>query len=658
MCTNPRRTCFSRRHAVTALAVLLATSAASATAATSDEVQAAVARALPLLQKGAAGHIAKRTCFACHNQALPMLALTTARSRGFTFREADVERQLQFISRFLTAIRDDYRKGRGTGGQVDTAGYALLTLELGGWSRDATTAAVVEYLLQRDSNHDHWRNVSDRPPSEASPFTTTYLAIRALRTWGKADQDDRIGKRIDAARGWLLKTPAKDTEDRVFRLRGLQASGAADKDLQPAVQELLHVQRKDGGWAQTDALDSDAYATGSALVALHQAGGLSVSDSVYQRGVAFLLKDQHADGSWFVHSRSKPFQTYYESGFPHGKDQFISMAASGWAATALALASDPVANANAARRPEPPAATEPFSMKTYVYKTVGDTRIEADVFRPADEKVRPVLVWIHGGALLMGNRGSVPRLLLDQCKAEGYALVSLDYRLAPEVKLPAIIEDIQDAFRWLREQGPRQLHIDPDRVVVAGGSAGGYLTLMSGFCVKPRPRALVAYWGYGDVAGDWYAKPSEHYRKAARLVPKDEAYRSMSGKLVTGVAGGEEQKARSRFYLYLRQNGLWGPEVTGFDPLKEPRKLDPFCPVHNVSADYPPTLLIHGTEDTDVPYDQSVGMAKELARHKVAHELVTVKGAGHGLSGGDRKLIDQANEKAAEFIRSHLKPTP
>jgi dipeptidyl aminopeptidase/acylaminoacyl peptidase len=114
-------------------------------------------------------------------------------------------------------------------------------------------------------------------------------------------------------------------------------------------------------------------------------------------------------------------------------------------------------------------------------------------------------------------------------------------------------------------------------------------------------------------------------------------------------------KARGKFYHYLRQNGLWTREVTGFDPATEKAKLDPYCPVRNVSPDYPPTLLVHGTEDTDVPYQLSADMDRELTRHKVPHELVTVPGAGHGLAGGDRKLVAEAHDRALAFIRSRMK---
>jgi len=146
-----------------------------------EEVKAAVGKALPLLLKGAEGHVAQRTCFACHNQGIPILALTTARERGFPVRDEDLQKQVKFIAAFLEKNREDYRKGQGQGGQADTAGYALLALELAGWKPDATTEAVAEYLLLRDKDHDHWRTSGNRPPSEVSDFTPTYLALRALR---------------------------------------------------------------------------------------------------------------------------------------------------------------------------------------------------------------------------------------------------------------------------------------------------------------------------------------------------------------------------------------------------------------------------------------------------------------------------------------------
>jgi acetyl esterase/lipase len=126
-----------------------------------------------------------------------------------------------------------------------------------------------------------------------------------------------------------------------------------------------------------------------------------------------------------------------------------------------------------------------FGKKTYTYKMADKLPIQADVYRAGDAKVRPVLVWIHGGALIVGNRHGVPRNLVDLCRQEGYVLVSLDYRLAPEVKLPAIIADLKDALSWVRVKGPGLFHADPDRIVVAGGSAGGYLTMMTGICVEP-----------------------------------------------------------------------------------------------------------------------------------------------------------------------------
>lgn len=301
-------------------------------------VRAAAERALSLLVKGAEGHVEQKTCFACHNQAFPVLALAAARDRGFGPGAGHLSRQAEHAAAFLASNRERFKEGKGTGGQVDTAGYALFTLELAGHKPDESTAAVVDYLLKFPGDRPYWRATSNRPPSEASDFTTTFLALRGLRAWAGAGLADRVERRIEAARGWLLKTPAKDTEDRVFRLFALKEAEAGAGDVAAAADELRRGQRFDGGWGQTGGMPSDPYATATALVALHRAGGLPTGDPAYRRGLAFLVRTQLPDGTWHVKSRSKPFQPYYETGFPHGKDQFISVAASGWAATALALA--------------------------------------------------------------------------------------------------------------------------------------------------------------------------------------------------------------------------------------------------------------------------------------------------------------------------------
>lgn len=304
------------------------------------ELRESVTRALAPLRKGAAGHAEQKTCFACHNQATPMLAFATAKGRGFDLPANLFTSQAEHVVGFLGTNRERFNNGTGTGGAAATASYALFTLELAGHKPDENTAAVAGYLLKTQPDRDHWRTTSNRPPTEASDFTTTYLTLRALSVWGPAAKldADKIKARTEAARGWLLKASAKDTEDRAFRLLGLKQSGADKKEIAAAAWELQQTQRADGGWAQLDGGRGDAYATGLALVALHLGGGVKTDAPAYRAGLAYLLKSQRADGTWFVRSRSKPFQPYYESGFPHEKDQFISIAASGWAATALALA--------------------------------------------------------------------------------------------------------------------------------------------------------------------------------------------------------------------------------------------------------------------------------------------------------------------------------
>lgn len=304
----------------------------------------------------------------------------------------------------------------------------------------------------------------------------------------------------------------------------------------------------------------------------------------------------------------------------------------------------------------PLAASAPPLAQTVTFKTVGSLAIQADVYRPTAGGVRPVVpvvLWIHGGALIFGDRGMLPAEQRDLYLRAGFAVVAVDYRLAPETKLDGILEDLDDAHAWLRSEGPR-LGLDTDRLAVVGHSAGGYLALMAGRRFRPRPRAVVSFYGYGDVSGDWYSRPDPFYGRDPE-VSRDEAYRAVGQK---PLAQGDEAR-RFVFYRYCRQRGLWPSLVTGHDPDREPKAFDPLCPVRSVPRDYPPTLLLHGDQDRDVPYARSVEMAGALAGQGVAHELFPLPGHGHvfDLEGAGMRdpLVAHAFERVVAFLGERLK---
>lgn len=125
-------------------------------------------------------------------------------------------------------------------------------------------------------------------------------------------------------------------EEQNMQLLGLLWAGKQVKDLRKPLSRLIAFQRADGGWSQTPGLISDAYATGQVLFTLHEMG-VPVSDPSYRRGVAYLLRTQLDAGSWHVLSRAVKFQPYFETGFPHGQDQWISSAGTAWATIGLAF---------------------------------------------------------------------------------------------------------------------------------------------------------------------------------------------------------------------------------------------------------------------------------------------------------------------------------
>lgn len=301
---------------------------------------------------------------------------------------------------------------------------------------------------------------------------------------------------------------------------------------------------------------------------------------------------------------------------------------------------------------------ETYLMETYVYKRVGDLEIKADVYRNPGNDIRPVIFWIHGGALISGSRtGLPPANQFEEYLKAGYVIVSIDYRLAPETKLKAIIEDVEDAYSWVLSRGPELLNIDPNNIAVMGMSAGGYLTLTAGFRFEPRPKALVSLYGYGDITGSWISEP-----KPALIdfppVQREVAMRAVKGPAITNTDSltMDQLKERGSFGLYVMQNGLWTKEVSGYDFRAVPKWFKSYEPRQNVTKDYPPTMLLHGEKDQDTLFPQIVMMAEELKRHNVEYEFITNPDWGHGFDyEEDDPTVQDAHRRVLNFLEKHLK---
>lgn len=308
------------------------------TAVSVDNIRGAIGKALPTLESGSSRSASERQCFTCHSQAIPVFALIEASARGFKVDSQNTERQLKHTYAHLKRGVENYRQAKGQGGGILTAGYALLTLEAGRWPDDDTTAAVTHYLVEHQKEMKHWRQRGTRPPTSGSDYTATYVALRSLSYFGTDEQRESIAERRAFVAKWLSEHQPTDTEDHVFHMLSLPYIDAEVDSVNAATQRLLGEQRPDGGWGQTREMASDAYATGTVLYALLKVGRLDASHRAIQSGLAYLLKTQLDDGTWHVVTRAKPVQDYFESGFPHGVDQFISISATAWSTLALLLA--------------------------------------------------------------------------------------------------------------------------------------------------------------------------------------------------------------------------------------------------------------------------------------------------------------------------------
>jgi ankyrin repeat protein len=277
-------------------------------------------------------------CFSCHNNSLPQAALNIAATHGVAVNRKAAAHAAQAALGDWKSRVDDYLLATCAtpGFLVQTTKGLLGLAEEGvapGYITDALTSCLAS--LQQPEGDWHLDAIDSRPPLTGSPVVSTALAIRGLKVYLPPGRSDEVKSRIDRALAFIRGTASRDTQDETYKLLGLIWAGAPAAEAAAQTRRLLTLQRAEGGWGQVPTMEPDAYATGQALYALY-ASRPTATTPAYEKGVQYLLRTQLDDGTWFVRSRAFGFQPYFESGFPHGKDQFISAAATSWAAMALA----------------------------------------------------------------------------------------------------------------------------------------------------------------------------------------------------------------------------------------------------------------------------------------------------------------------------------
>ncbi|GEM_PF-198707 len=257
------------------------------------------------------------------------------------------------------------------------------------------------------------------------------------------------------------------------------------------------------------------------------------------------------------------------------------------------------------------------------YANPDNQHLQLNVARPKNaDGALPCVLCIHGGGFRAGNRDSYNPLLL-KLAGRGYVAVSTSYRLAPQYQFPAAIFDVKAAVRWLKANASRY-QIDPARIGATGDSAGGHLAQFLGVTADIKQFE-------GDEGNS--GQSSRIVCVVNRYGPSD--FTKSYGKSVDAAEvlplwlGGNLETAREKHILS--------------------------SPLNWVSPTAAPTLLLHGTEDKYVAYEQAVWMRDRLKECGVHVEMLTLEGAGHGFKGAD---AEKAEAAMFAFLDRQLKNAP
>ena len=486
-----------------AAAVILLASIASAQTTTPApaQIQRAVIRALPLLEHSASLFVAKRTCVSCHHNILPILMLHQARDRGLAIDETVLRaveektfRQLRSPAALDTAVQ-----AATLNDPTPDDSYLLMAAYAAGMPRDLTLEVYAQRLVgwQRDG---HWVTSDFRPPQSSSVFTATATAIRAIQLYLPGERRTQDRAAVERARRWLDATPPASIEDASFRVLGLVWAEASAEEVGAAAKDLVALAKPGGGWPQLPGYPADAYSTGEALYALHQAG-VPTSTRVWRKGLGFLLTTQAADGTWRVQTRmvspADVSPQYFFSGFPYQKDEYLSYAGSCWAVMALLSA-----------LPEPPHRERPQADRA------GDAWIRTALFGTAsqlsgalDAGLDPNLKTAGGTTLLMmaAPEAEKVRLLLSRgADAKARAVSGCD-ALTVAAATRGTAKSLEALLAaGAQPQAPAGVHARNNALLFASMTGDlDNIKLLLGRGAQASAAALSAAltFGYPDVAG-------------------------------------------------------------------------------------------------------------------------------------------------------------
>lgn len=218
---------------------------------------------------------------------------------------------------------------------------------------------------------------------------------------------------------------------------------------------------------------------------------------------------------------------------------------------------------------------------------------------------KATLIYLHGGGLLYGTRDDLPEAYCELLVENDYNLLTVDYPLAPEVKLPTIYTYLTDAIDWFLQNHQTTLGLENSNYFLFGRSAGGFLSyLLSARYPRQEQKGLISFYGYYDLTSASFNQPSSYYNQFPKIAPLN-AQELIRSKPIAEVSINE------RFSLYLsgRQFGNWLSYL-----VNTPSEKETFSLTDAELAELPPTFLAHSSADQDVPVESS-----RIANTKIAN---------------------------------------